>query len=54
MLLNELLTLMDREIELLTADNNHSAAALMAAGAARIRILARCIDDNKLAETDRR
>lgn len=54
MLINELLTLMDREVDLLTADNNHSAAALMAAGAARIRILARAIDDKARAEIDRR
>jgi hypothetical protein len=36
---SELLPLMDRETATLTADNNHSAAALMKAGADTIRAL---------------
>ena len=40
MLINELLTLMDRETEMLTEENNHSASILMRAGAAMIRKLA--------------
>lgn len=45
MLINELLTLMDREAEMLAEENNHSAAALMRCGAAKIRELSRSIEN---------
>lgn len=37
---NDLLTLLDREAEILTSENNHSAAALMRAAAVEIRSIA--------------
>lgn len=40
MRLTELLTLMDREADLLAAENNHSASILMRAGAEKIREMA--------------
>lgn len=50
MTINELLTLMDREVETLTADNYHAAASIMRAAAAKLRMLARHVDQQSLPE----
>jgi CobQ-like glutamine amidotransferase family enzyme len=42
MTINDLLTLMDREQQLLADDNYHSAAALMREASEKIRALAKC------------
>lgn len=52
MIINDLLTLMDREANMLTDDNNHSAAAIMRAAAAKIRVLANHIDKEGRAKAD--
>lgn len=52
MTINDLLALMDREAQTLTDENNHSAAAIMREAAAKIRGLARHVDDKARSEVE--